>query len=40
MIKGGDKGFTKTPKKTPSLTKQIVKKEIFRKKIQMLKWNQ
>ena len=28
MIKGGDIGFTKTPKKKPSLTKQIVKKGI------------
>ena len=28
MIKGGDKGFTKTPKKKPSLAKQIVKKGI------------
>jgi hypothetical protein len=28
MIKGGDKGFTKTPKKKPSLAKQIVVKGI------------
>ena len=28
MIKGGDKGFEKTPKKKPSLAKQIVKKGI------------
>ncbi len=28
MIKGGDIGFTKTPKKKPSLAKQIVKKGI------------
>jgi len=28
MVKGGDKGFTKTPKKKPSLAKQIVKKGI------------
>ena len=28
MIKGGDKGFSKTPKKKPSLAKQIVKKGI------------
>ena len=28
MIKGGDIGFTKTPKKKPSIAKQIVKKGI------------
>lgn len=28
MIKGGDKGFEKTPKKKPSMVKQIVKKGI------------
>jgi hypothetical protein len=28
MIKGGDKGFTKTPKKKPSIAKQIIKKGI------------
>ena len=28
MVKGGDKGFTKTPKKKPSIAKQIIKKGI------------
>ena len=28
MIRGGDIGFTKTPKKKPSMVKQIVKKGI------------
>ena len=28
MIKGGDIGFTKTPKEKPSMVKQIVKKGI------------
>ena len=28
MVKGGDIGFTKTPKKKPSIAKKIVKKGI------------